>query len=158
MALELLVIGYGNKLRSDDGFGPAVAECLGQTIQNSHCYEIVVAQQLLPELAEVVASSNVTVLIDASARLAPGEIGIEELYPATQSEQTSGFLMAHSLTPQSLLDLCQSLYGHAPRMTIYTCGAKTLELGETMSQDVRDKVTLVAKVIAERHHLPYADH
>lgn len=156
MAPALIVIGYGNKLRSDDGFGPAVAERLRKSFAQSDAYEILVEQQLLPELAEVVASCIEAVLIDASVDLEPAEVHVEEIHITAGVSDTNEYSMTHALTPLALLSLCESLYKRVPRMTIYTCGVRTIELGEDLSHEVSAKVAPVARTIAERHFSTYA--
>ena len=102
----LLVIGYGNTLRQDDGVGVRVAEALmtlelpGVTTLTCH--------QLLPELAELVSQAAGVVFVDASAP----PIAETELRPI-QPDKT-GRILAHVADPPSLLALSTQLFGRAP--------------------------------------------
>ena len=84
MSRKTLIVGYGNPLRGDDGVGQIVAEAVrahelaGATIIACH--------QLTPELAEVVAQSEISVFIDAAADIPPGEIVINQLIDETALE------------------------------------------------------------------------
>lgn len=55
--LPRLILGYGNSLRSDDGFGWKGATALEQDLSSPNV-KVVAAQQLTPELAEAVACSS----------------------------------------------------------------------------------------------------
>ena len=54
---NLLVIGYGNVLRHDDGVGPRVAEAIEEL--NLPGVRTLVCQQLSPEHAEPVARAQI---------------------------------------------------------------------------------------------------
>ena len=62
-----LVIGYGNRLRSDDGAGPRVAERLA-----SDGVAVRVCDQLVPELADDLKGRAVVVFVDAATSSRPG--------------------------------------------------------------------------------------
>src|ERR1043166_1662215 len=62
--LEVLVIGYGNTLRRDDGAGPAVASRLARRFQFTRC-RCTTAHQLAPELAHDLLQTRRVLFIDA---------------------------------------------------------------------------------------------
>ncbi|HEY9173382.1 MAG TPA: hydrogenase maturation protease, partial [Verrucomicrobiae bacterium] len=53
---DLLVIGYGNTLRRDDGIGPKVAEAVAEL--NLPGVRSLACPQLTPELAEPIAHAK----------------------------------------------------------------------------------------------------
>jgi len=61
----VLVVGYGNPLRGDDGagFNAAWLLSLDPRLQGA---DVLIRQQLTPELAEDVARADLVVLIDAA--------------------------------------------------------------------------------------------
>ena len=71
----LLVIGYGNTLRGDDGVGPKVAEAV-EALQLPGVRTLV-CQQLSPEHAEPISRARVVVFVDAAVD-APREVQITE--------------------------------------------------------------------------------
>ena len=79
MTPNLLVIGYGNTLRRDDGVGPGVAEAVAALglpgVQTLAC------ALLTPELAEPVARAGMVVFVDAAVD-APREVQLRRLEPA----------------------------------------------------------------------------
>lgn len=61
---HVLVIAYGNPLRSDDGTGLALAERLVQYWQSCRIVvEQIVLQQLVPEVAADIADTSVTHIV-----------------------------------------------------------------------------------------------
>ena len=60
---ELLVIGYGNTLRGDDGVGPRVAEAVEKL--NLPGVRTLVCQQLSPEHADPISRVRKVVFVDA---------------------------------------------------------------------------------------------
>ena len=60
---DLLVIGYGNDLRSDDGAGRAVAEAIAE--RDLPGVEVRSMSQLTPELSLEISGRRVVVFVDA---------------------------------------------------------------------------------------------
>jgi len=64
--VRILIIGWGNPLRGDDGVGWRAAELLSGTLAG-HDVAVRVSHQLMPELAEEISRSEFVVFIAASA-------------------------------------------------------------------------------------------
>jgi hypothetical protein len=62
---NLLVIGYGNELRGDDGVGPKTAMAVSEW--HFPGVKTMVCHQLTPDLAEPIAAAERVVFIDAVA-------------------------------------------------------------------------------------------
>jgi hydrogenase maturation protease len=140
----VLVVGYGNPLRTDDGFGWHVAERLaadprldGVAVLRRH--------QLTPELALDVSAAGLVVLIDASHGPPAGT------FTVTRTEQAggAGTTWSHHLTPPSLVALAHELYGQAPDVFLVSCGVKSLEMGDTLSPVVEAALPKVVDAVAE---------
>lgn len=103
----MLLIGYGNAGRGDDGLGPAFAERI-----EAACLPGVVVDidyQLTVDHAPMVARSELVVFADAmmdedsaTFRFAPLHAG---------GVETMG---SHSLSPEAVLTLAETLFGTAP--------------------------------------------
>jgi hydrogenase maturation protease len=142
---NVLVIGYGNTLRGDDAAGVKAAELIATRHPEIVC---VYYHQLVPELAEQIAESDIVFFIDAqqditqpNARLvAPG---IEANQPRT-----------HFISPESLLALSQQLYQHLPAKA-YVVGipASQFAFSEELSAQTESAmyqcVELVDRMICE---------
>ncbi|MGB7620863.1 MAG: hydrogenase maturation protease, partial [Terriglobia bacterium] len=59
---KILVIGYGNTLRGDDGAGPRVAEMIARRFPQ---VDSLVLHELQPELAEAVSGYEEVIFVDA---------------------------------------------------------------------------------------------
>lgn len=104
---DILIVGYGNPGRQDDGLGPALAEALerralpGVAVDSDY--------QLTVEHAEMAARHRVVVFADATvegdepftwSRLEPGEAGVR--------------FTSHHLAPADVLALARDLFGAEP--------------------------------------------
>lgn len=142
-----LVIGYGNELRGDDGFGIRVAEEL-QKKDISHLSEIIATQQLLPEHAEAISRADGVIFIDADASLPAGTFNFASLSenPAPLADPA----FSHHLTPQLLIGDARLLFGHAPQSFLYSVGGSSLALGEQLSPKVKALVSKIAELILNK--------
>lgn len=121
----LLIIGYGNTLRSDDGVGPKVAEAAaGLNLPGARTLS---CGLLTPELADPVAHADAVVFVDAAID-APREVQLRQLQAAESSQ-----LLAHAADPRTLLALARDVFGHAPPAWWLTIPAENLSIGEELS-------------------------
>ena len=127
----ILVIGCGNPLRSDDGVGRHAARQIAATVAQDDV-AVLVRHQLTPDLAEPVRKACLVIFIDASCSDPPGKIRSRRLVP----EAALPGLLMHHLTPAGLLACTKSIYGHCPPAELYSVGARCLEFGEVLSDEV----------------------
>ncbi len=147
-ARRVLIIGYGNPLRCDDGLGWHAARLLQQT-----CWEIAVevqaCHQLTPELAAPISAADCVIFIDAccedAAACAPqdGPVCCQRLAPAPAAAAGN---LAHHLDPAALLALAGALYHTCPEAYLCTLPGATFAYGETLS----DAVQAVLPLLLER--------
>lgn len=147
----VLVIGYGNALRTDDGVGPAVAERLADD-PRLRGVDVRAAHQLTPELAFDASGASLLVLVDAAADLPAGEVTVRRL----DAGAVAGDVMTHHLDPAGLVGLARELWGTAPPVVLVSVGVSSLELGDTLTADVEEAipraVDAVAAIIEEHGH------
>jgi hydrogenase maturation protease len=122
---QLLIIGYGNTLRSDDGVGIKIAEAVSDLKYAG--VETLCCALLTPELAEPISRSGKVVFVDASVE-SPRQIHLYPLQPAESSQ-----FMAHAADPRTLLALARDVFGHTPKAWLLTIPIKNLEIGEELS-------------------------
>ncbi len=104
---RVLILGYGNPGRQDDGLGPAVAAQIAALgWPNVTAYD---SYQLNIEDSIDVAAHDIVWFIDA-ARTGPAPFAIAALAPAAGLEFTS-----HLVSPQAILALAHQYYGATPR-------------------------------------------
>jgi hydrogenase maturation protease len=121
----LLVLGYGNTLRSDDGVGPRVADAVAALALPG--VRALVCPLLTPELADPVSQARVVIFVDAAVD-APREVQMRKLAPAGTSQ-----IMAHAASPATLLALARDVFGRAPEAWWLTIPAEDLGIGEELS-------------------------
>ncbi len=145
---ELLIIGYGNPLRGDNGAGWYVAERLAGEIDDP-AVRIVMQHQLMPEFAEAVSQVGRLLLIDAAEGARPGAVAEIPVTPA----ETTGRPMTHHMTPENLLAWARDLYGRFPETTLFTITGGDFSHTEDLSPAVRAACdTLVDRLITLAHH------
>jgi len=121
----LLVLGYGNTLRSDDGVGPRVAEAVAELRLPN--VEVLSTPQLTPELAEPVSRARQVVFVDAAID-APREVQLRKLAPADSAQ-----VMAHAADPRTILALSRDVFGKAPEAWWLTIPIEQTGIGEELS-------------------------
>ena len=141
---RVLVIGYGNTLRSDDGVGAAVVSQLAKVLRQVETCECMVVHQLTPELAEPISRAQRVVFVDASSIFPAGRISIQPAYARVVS--TVG--LGHHMTPEHVLGLSQELYGNTPQAWTIGIGVDSMEVGETLSVRVAYAAGRVAEHLA----------
>ena len=113
---KVLVIGFGNPLRSDDSFGLQAVEKLKETVQGQDI-EFVECQQLTPELAEQLSRTDLALFGDAYREGGAGSIHSRRVLPA---QKPGGETLVHHLDPSTLLVLSQRIFHHAPEAMLMT--------------------------------------
>ena len=137
---RVLILGYGNPLRGDDGFGPALAQRLQGALHGNDAIEIIASHQLALEYAEPLSRAERVVFMDARDGDTPGEIFFEKLPNAADvPAQGAPARFTHHLSPQTLLAYTQSLYGARPSeaFLLSVCG-KNFGYSETLTTAVAD--------------------
>lgn len=132
----VVVIGYGNTLRGDDGLGIHVAERLRTRYAETHV-TVISAQQLMPEMAETICCAELVIFVDAEMGDMPGEVrcrSVEAEGPLSAS------IFAHHLRPEQLLAVAVQLYGRQPRAALVTITGLSFEVGEGFSACVQNAI------------------
>lgn len=134
----ILLIGYGNDLRRDDGAGLVLAGTIEKSWRISGvAVKHLSVHQLLPELAEEIARPEVSAVVFVDARVgAAGEINpqvqVQPLVVETQSPS-----LGHHLDPTTLLAYAGLLYGRQPPAWLVTVPAADFGYGEGLSETVQ---------------------
>ena len=103
----MLLIGYGNPGRGDDGLGPAFSESMAARALPG--WDVDTDYQLVAEHALAMSTHDLVVFADA-------QIGGEAAYSFREIRpEAPQALGSHSLVPGTVLSLCETLYGARPR-------------------------------------------
>lgn len=131
-----LILACGNSQRGDDGVGPCVAEELRQHLGDPRV-DISCTHQWTPELAEKISKVDAAIFVDASASLLPGEIHVRAVMAGPEKLGS----MTHSLSPENLLGLAESLYRRVPEKAfLLTIGGRSFEPGGELSPIVQQAI------------------
>ena len=123
----VLVIGYGNTLRSDDGVGQHVANEVAA--QGWPGVKSLAVTQLSPELASDIAQAVLVIFVDAVTSEAIHAVQAIEI--TTRVSGTG--VMTHHATPQGLMALAGTLYDKQPRAILISVPGTDFGLGEKLS-------------------------
>jgi hydrogenase maturation protease len=128
----LLLVGYGNTLRSDDGVGPKVVEAIAALKLPG--VETLIYDLLTPEVADPISRADTVVFVDAAIE-ASAEVQLRALSPADSSQ-----VMAHAANPRTVLALARDVFGHTPKAWWLTIPVKDIGIGEHFSNLARKGV------------------
>jgi hydrogenase maturation protease len=140
---RILVLGYGNPLRSDDGLGWQVAVQLFRANQSADV-EVLPCHQLTPELAETISRATVVLFIDCTKKGVPGEFRCQEIH-----WQTGSMPFTHDLSPTTLLDLASQLFGACPRAFLLTICGECFANGDVLSPAVNRQIPTLKECVRE---------
>lgn len=123
---KIIIIGYGNPDRQDDGVAWHVIQSLaaemglsdsldadeGQVIHGPSA-NLLYQLQLTPEVAEVIAGYEAACFVDAHTGAVKNDLNTVAI---SASYQASPF--THHMTPQTCLSIAQNLFHHSPENSI----------------------------------------
>ena len=139
---QTLVLGYGNPDRQDDGVAwhvlQALANRLGLSAPDSYedafpaneRLDFAFTLQLTPEMAEEIAPYERVCFVDAHTGSIAEQV---QLLPVEGQFQHSPF--THHLTAQSLLSICQTLYGKTPEAALLSVRGYRFEFERQLSPE-----------------------
>jgi hydrogenase maturation protease len=139
---QTLIVGYGNPLRRDDGLGWQAAAALLYELPSAGV-EVMMRQQLTPELAETISHASAVFFIDASCEGAPGELSFKTVTPLQDVH------FGHEVSPASLLNLSLQLYSRCPRAFAVSLCGEAFGHGEGLSPKVLANLPHLVRLVAE---------
>jgi hydrogenase maturation protease len=156
----VLVLGYGNTLRRDDGVGVRAAELMAADPRFAGV-EVLTAYQLTPELSLDIARASLVVFVDADVRGLPGAIEVRELGASGSAaghgsavgveadhQRADPGASSHHVGADEVMALARELSGASPRALAVGVGVADLELGEGLSAPVEAALPRVVDVVA----------
>ncbi len=130
--MRVLVLGYGNPGRQDDGIGPAVAEAIEAFGMPNVTVEA--DYQLNIEDGATVREHDAVLFVDASVE-GPEPFELAETQPSSTIAFTS-----HSVSPGSVLAICEEHFGPAPRAWTMAVRGYEFEMVEGLSAKAQQNV------------------
>jgi len=144
---RILIIAYGNPMRSDDGLAWRAADELEGKFADADV-EILRTHQLAPELAEILSHAEAVIFVDAAApdenASQPGEVRSAPVHLSAGPPRFS-----HQLSPSAVVALARQIYGAHPGAFSATLTGKNFAHGESLSPVVAAAIpALVAHIEA----------
>lgn len=138
----IVVIGYGNTLRGDDGAGQQVANLVQQwDLPQVRSYPV---HQLTPELAAEIATAQMAIFVDAYS-----ESSTVQVHPLTDEVVETTNRLGHTSNPRSLLNLAKTLYGAAPAAWWVLIPAINFDFGEQFSPTTEAGIAVALEKIKQ---------
>jgi hydrogenase maturation protease len=141
---QVLILAYGNPLRSDDGVAWRAAEAIQEKFRGSEV-EVRCLHQLGPELAESVSRSAAVVFVDASSEGEAGRVRCEPLPNDTAEVNRFG----HASSPAAVMSLAAQLYGASTAAFCATIAGQDFSHGESLSGAVEAALPVLVRRIEE---------
>ena len=128
---RILIVAYGNPLRSDDGLAWHAADSIEETFASSDV-EILRTHQLTPEIADTIRRAEAVIFVDAASvdgtNTQPGHILEASISPTNETPPSS-----HHLSPGAVLALARDLYSASPRAFSVTLTGECFDHGDSLS-------------------------
>jgi len=138
---RILIVAYGNPLRSDDSFAWHAANLL-RGKWSADDVDLICAHQLTPDLAERISHAESVLFLDARANGNPGHISCTLVPPHTDSPACS-----HMLSPSQLMELSRQLYGATPEGYVLSVTGESFIHGEELSQKVKNAMPQAVETV-----------
>ncbi len=135
----ILVIGYGNPLRRDDGIGQRIATLMEQRLK-PEALRVLTAYQLTPELVAPIRDAQLVIFIDARVGDLTGTVISEVVEPQTAVNGA----FTHQVSPSILLGAASELYGVKPSGLLVSIIANDFDYGTELSEDMNRLVPEIA--------------
>lgn len=126
----ILIIGYGNPLRGDDGVGCVLARLLKNRLRRDDLH-VQTLHQLTPELIAWIAGASYVIFIDANAETHTGTIAYEPVYP-----QTKEGAFTHNTNPSGLFAAARDWYGAVPHGLLISIGGRSFDYSDKLSPEL----------------------
>jgi hydrogenase maturation protease len=140
--MRILVLGYGNPGRQDDGLGPAaIAEIEGMGLPNLTAFD---NYQLNIEDAVDVAAHDIVWFVDA-ARIGASPYSVRAVSPSPSIEFTS-----HIVRPEAILAIARQCYGRAPLAFLLAIRGYEFEFIEALTPSAKENLDAAVAMLTER--------
>jgi hydrogenase maturation protease len=149
---KLLIYGYGNPGRQDDGLGARFVEMVDAWIEQEKLTGIYTDcnYQLNIEDSEVVADYETVIFVDASVVEEVDDYKLETIQP---NDATIEFTM-HAVSTSYVIDLCRKLYGKTPQAYVLHIKAYEFDFKEELTpgalRNLKAAFQFIKKFITEK--------
>lgn len=143
---NILVYGYGNPGREDDGLGNAMIEMLEQwkTEQSLTSLYLDANYQLNIEDATEMQGKDLVIFVDASIDETVEQYKLVPVKPSPKVEFTM-----HATSPGFIMHLCEQIYGYTPPTWIMHIKGYSWNMKEALTPEARKNLQLAYQYIEQ---------
>lgn len=154
---RLMVVGYGNPYRRDDGVALHVINALRQRLgvpplspdedgldEVGRAVDTVMLHQLLPEMAQTFGEYQRVVFVDAHTGAIPDAVRVVPVEEGYSLEAVT-----HHLSPGMLLALARLTSGHTPEGYLVSVRGEDFDFGTELSEACRGRVGVAVERILD---------
>lgn len=136
--MRVLVLGYGNPSRQDDGAGHVLARLVAYTVRKYGDEAILWSgHQLVPEAVFEAGDADVAIFCDASLITHEKGYALERIDP---SSSVGDGLNMHSFGPGSVLALAGKVLGRAPEGWLLSVSGASFDFSDRLTPECRERV------------------
>ena len=134
-AYKILIYGYGNPGRQDDGLGNSFVNLFEKWIdkENIEGYEFDSNYQLNIEDADAIADKDLVIFVDASTE------DIEDFILTPVNADTNVAFTSHAASPGYIVSLCKDIYNKIPPTYLLHIKGYEWEFKEGLSDKAKKK-------------------
>ncbi|MCD6418799.1 hydrogenase maturation protease [bacterium] len=141
---DFAILGIGNAIRGDDGFGTLLAQRLSEKFRNTRLSTRIFIGGLAPEnMMGKIAKINPEKLLILDAVVFGGKPGTTKIFSA--EELSSPFTMTHGPTNFSMM----KLFLPNTEISVLAVRPKSVKLKDEMSDEVKSSLEEIFKIIGE---------
>jgi len=130
MAVRILIYGFGNPGRGDDGLGIRLAQAIENEAPRFDGLEIRVESNYQLNIEDALALSETEVVVFCDASEEGWEpFDFNEIFPSREIAFTT-----HAMAPAAVLALCEELYGRRPKAYLLAIRGYEWEIKEELSE------------------------
>jgi hydrogenase maturation protease len=148
--LKVLIYGYGNPGRQDDGLGNAFVNRIREwvAVEGLHDFYFDSNYQLNIEDAEAISGMDLVIFADAS------EEEIEDFCLSKVDGKTEVTFTTHAASPGYIVKLCDELFGKKPLVLLLHIKGYEWEFAEGLSNRAVENLEAALKYMKKRLHRP----
>ncbi|HHV81078.1 MAG: hydrogenase maturation protease [Dictyoglomi bacterium] len=125
----MLVIGYGNPARQDDGIGEYITERLNEDLE---VVDVINVQELGPEISEDIAGYELVFFIDAGIDQ-ENNYEIKEIIPLYKNP-----IFSHHISPEMILAITKELFGVSPAAYLVSVRGYSFDFGFEITREAQE--------------------
>lgn len=131
---KLLIVGFGNEFRRDDGLGIKLLDQINENVDKLK------VQELSIDLVDILKEYDIVLFVDAS--IEGGPISFKKI---EKEEKFSP--LTHHLTCEELLFWIDALYKRSPEFYLLSIRGYDFDFGEELSEKARENLDLAKKFV-----------